>query len=64
MKISSYFATKLYEAELGDPALLDEIAHSIRTLAIDDRAGRRWSRDKGYKAVSYTHLTLPTIYSV
>ncbi len=57
MKISSYFATKLYEAELGDPALLDELAHSIRTLAIDDRAGRRWSRDKGYKGyTSYASL--------
>jgi len=57
MTISSYFATKLYEAELGDPALLDELAHSIRTLAIDDRAGRRWSRDKGYKGyTSYASL--------
>ena len=57
MKISSYFATKLYEAELGDPALLDELAHSIRTLAIDDQAGRRWSRDKGYKGyTSYASL--------
>ena len=32
----SLFATMLYEAELGDPALLDELAHSIRTLAADD----------------------------
>ena len=57
MTISSYFATKLYEAKLGDPALLDELAHSIRTLAIDDRAGRRWSRQKGYKGyTSYASL--------
>ena len=53
----SLFATKLYEAELGDPALLDELAHSIRTLAIDDHAGRRWSRDKGYRGyTSYASL--------
>ncbi len=53
----SLFATLLYEAELGDTALLDELAHSIRTLAIDDQAGRRWSRDKGYKGyTSYASL--------
>jgi len=51
------FVTQLYEAELGDPALLDELAHSIRTLAADDQAGRRWSRDKGYKGyTSYASL--------
>jgi len=53
----SLFVTQLYEAELGDAALLDELAHSIRTLAIDDNAGRRWSRDKGYKGyTSYASL--------
>ena len=51
------FATMLYEAELGDPALLDDLAHSVRTLATDDHAGRRWSRDKGYKGyTSYASL--------
>ena len=51
------FATMLYEAELGDPALLGELAHSIRTLANDDQAGRRWSREKGYKGyTSYASL--------
>jgi len=53
----SLFATLLYEVELSDAALLDELAHSIRTLAIDDMAGRRWSRDKGYKGyTSYASL--------
>lgn len=53
----SLFATMLYDGELGDPALLDELAHSIRTLAADDGAGRRWSRDKGYKGyTSYASL--------
>jgi uncharacterized protein (TIGR02466 family) len=51
------FATRLYEAEIDDAALLDELAHSIRTLSQDDEAGRRWSRDKGYKGyTSYASL--------
>ncbi len=57
MVIRSLFATRLYEAELGDADLLAELAHSIRTLAADDGAGRRWSRDKGYKGyTSYASL--------
>ncbi len=55
--ISSFFVTRLYEIEIGKPVLLGELAHSIRTLAIDDQAGRRWSRDKGYKGyTSYASL--------
>ena len=51
------FATPLYEAELGDSPLLADLAHSIRTLAADDGAGRRWSRDKGYQGyTSYASL--------
>ncbi len=51
------FATPLYEAELADPAMLDALAHSIRTLAIDDHAGHRWSREHGYKGyTSYASL--------
>ncbi len=51
------FATRLYEALIDDPALLGELAHSIRTLANDDEAGRRWSQDKGYKGyTSYASL--------
>ncbi len=57
MSVRSIFATRLYEAELGDDALLAELAHSIRTLAADDKAGRRWSRDHGYKGyTSYASL--------
>jgi len=53
----SLFATQLYEAELGDEALLHELAHSIRSLAQDDRAGRRWSRDHHYPGyTSYASL--------
>ena len=51
------FATRLYEAMIKDEALLDELAHSIRSLANDDEAGKRWSRDKGYKGyTSYASL--------
>ena len=41
----SLFVTPLYEAEHRRSGLLDELAHSIRTLAEDDEAGRRWSKD-------------------
>jgi len=57
MPIRSLFATRLYEAAIDDEALLYELAHSIRTLATDDGAGKRWSRDKGYKGyTSYASL--------
>jgi uncharacterized protein (TIGR02466 family) len=57
MTSRSLFATLLYEVDLGDTGLGEELAHSIRTLAIDDQAGRRWSRDKGYKGyTSYASL--------
>lgn len=53
----SLFATQLYEAEIADEALLGELAHSIRTLAEDDQAGRRWSRECGYTGyTSYASL--------
>lgn len=51
------FATLLYEAELNDPALLAELADSIRSLAKDDVAGRKWSRDHTYRGyTSYASL--------
>ncbi|HEU4956189.1 MAG TPA: TIGR02466 family protein [Sphingomicrobium sp.] len=51
------FATRLYEAMIEDEDLLGELAHSIRSLADDDEAGRRWSRQKGYKGyTSYASL--------
>ena len=57
MPSRSFFVTKLYEAELAAPDLLDELAHSVRSLATDDHAGRRWSRDKAYKGyTSYASL--------
>lgn len=57
MSVRSLFATRLYEATIDDEALLADLAHSIRTLADDDEAGRRWSRDKGYRGyTSYASL--------
>ena len=51
------FATPLYEADLADQNLLGELAHSIRSLAADDMAGQRWSREHGYKGyTSYASL--------
>jgi len=57
MPIRNLFATRLYEAVIDDQAMLSELAHSIRTLAADDGAGKRWSRDKGYRGyTSYASL--------
>jgi uncharacterized protein (TIGR02466 family) len=51
------FLTQLYEAEVGDAALLKALAHSIRTLADDDEAGRGWSRENSYAGyTSYASL--------
>jgi uncharacterized protein (TIGR02466 family) len=53
----SLFATKLYEADLGDESLLGQLTHSIRTLANDDQAGRRWSKEHHYAGyTSYASL--------
>lgn len=57
MTVRSLFATKLYEAELGDDRLLADLAHSVRTLAVDDQAGQRWSREHHYAGyTSYASL--------
>ena len=53
----SLFATQLYEADLGDEGLLADLAHSIRALARDDEAGRRWSNEHHYAGyTSYASL--------
>jgi len=57
MPVRSLFVTRLYEAELGDDELLDRLAHSIRSLARDDQAGRHWSREHRYAGyTSYASL--------
>lgn len=62
MPVRHFFATPVYDGALSDPALLAELERSVRTLAADDAAGRRWSREHGYKGyTSYASLNdLPT----
>lgn len=56
--VRSLFVTRLYEAEIGDDALLSDLAHSIRSLAEDDAAGRRWSKERRYPGyTSYASLS-------
>jgi uncharacterized protein (TIGR02466 family) len=51
------FATQLYETDMADERLLGELAYSIRTLASDDEAGIRWSREHRYAGyTSYASL--------
>jgi uncharacterized protein (TIGR02466 family) len=51
------FVTQLYEAEIADTELVGELAHSIRSLASDDHAGRRWSKENRYAGyTSYASL--------
>ena len=57
MAVRSLFATRLYEAEIGEDSLLQDLAHSIRSLAADDQAGQRWSREHRYAGyTSYASL--------
>ena len=60
MPIRSLFATPLYEAELGDENLLEELAHSIRVLAvshIDPLADRAF-----FKAIKAATARAPGVY--
>jgi uncharacterized protein (TIGR02466 family) len=57
MTIRTLFVTRLYEAMIDKPDLLDEIDHSVRMLAEEDRAGRAWSKAHGYRGyTSYASL--------
>jgi uncharacterized protein (TIGR02466 family) len=50
------FPTLFYESDI-DLRLLPELAHSIRSLAADDTAGQRWSKEHGYAGyTSYASL--------
>lgn len=56
MPTRSLFPTLLHESRI-DERLLPELAHSIRSLANDDSAGRRWSEDHRYAGyTSYASL--------
>ena len=57
MSTRSLFATRFYEASLGDTDLLAELEESCRALAEEDEAGRRWSKAHGYRGyTSYASL--------
>jgi uncharacterized protein (TIGR02466 family) len=57
MTVRRLFATPLYEAEAGTADMLGELAHSIRSLARDDNAGRKWSKERHYPGyTSYASL--------
>jgi uncharacterized protein (TIGR02466 family) len=57
MPLRRLFATPLYEAELGNDGLIAALARSIRALATEDSAGRRWSREHRYPGyTSYASL--------
>ena len=56
MAVRQLFPTLLYEDTIPDP-LVAELERSVRTLAEDDAAGRRWSRAHGYRGyTSYASL--------
>jgi uncharacterized protein (TIGR02466 family) len=57
MAVRTLFATRFYEGEIADPALVAELEGAVRTLADEDSAGRRWSRAHGYRGyTSYASL--------
>jgi uncharacterized protein (TIGR02466 family) len=57
MTVRQLFPTLLYEDRLGDDTLIADLDHSIRTLAAEDGAGRRWCREHGYRGyTSYASL--------
>ena len=57
MAVRSLFATRFYEASAGTPVLLEELEGACRSLAEEDVAGRRWSREHGYRGyTSYASL--------
>ena len=57
MTTDTLFPTLLDRASLGDEALVAELEHSVRALAQDDAAGRRWCRGHGYRGyTSYASL--------
>lgn len=62
MSTRQLFATGFYQGSLGDESLVAELDDACRELAQEDRAGRAWSREHGYRGyTSYASLNdLPT----
>lgn len=57
MPVRQLFPTHFYSAPLGDEALVAELADAVRELAVDDGAGRAWSKAHGYRGyTSYASL--------
>ena len=57
MSVRNLFVTRLYDAEIADQQLLSILAHSIRSMSEEDRAGIAWSREHGYAGyTSYASL--------
>jgi uncharacterized protein (TIGR02466 family) len=57
MTTRSLFATRFYEADLGDDDLVEELEDAARELAKADRAGIAWSKAHGYRGyTSYASL--------
>lgn len=57
MTSRTLFATRFYQSELGARQLLAELEDACLSLAREDVAGRRWSRDHGYRGyTSYASL--------
>jgi uncharacterized protein (TIGR02466 family) len=57
MTSRSLFATRLYQGTLNDDAFVEELDHACRMLSEDDRAGRAWSKEHGYRGyTSYASL--------
>ncbi|HEU0044135.1 TIGR02466 family protein [Sphingomonas sp.] len=56
-QVRQLFPTLVYEDALGHDALLADLEHSVRALAADDAAGRRWAKEHGYRGyTSYASL--------
>src|SRR3546814_14290853 len=48
MAVRTLFATHFYEADIGDPDLLEDLEQSCRLLDVEDGAGRGWRRAPGH----------------
>ena len=57
MTTRTLFATRFYEGDLADDALLDELAEAALDLSREDKAGRVWCREHAYPGyTSYASL--------
>lgn len=57
MPSRTLFSTRFFETKLDSPAMIEGLDQACRTLAEEDGAGRRWSREHGYRGyTSYASL--------